>query len=78
MQSIGFVISKANYSMYVKKTGAGLVVIVIYVDDLIVTGDNVNAIGMLKKQLHSEFDMKNLGELCYFLGIKVVRANDGI
>ena len=33
---------------------------------------------MLKKQLDSEFDMKDLGELCYIIGIKVVRANDGI
>ena len=39
LQSIGFVISNADYSMYVKKTDAGLVVIVIYVHDLIITGD---------------------------------------
>ena len=55
-----------------------LLLCVIYVDDLIVIGDNVNAIVMLKKQLNREFDMKDLGELCYFLGIEVVRTDVGI
>ena len=56
----------------------GIVIVVIYVDDLIVTGDNVNAIVMLKKQLNRDFDMKDLGELRYFLGIEVVRTDVGI
>ena len=59
-------------------TNKGSVIVVIYVDDMIITRDNVNVIRMLKKHLHLEFDMKDLGELCYFLGIKVVGANDGI
>ena len=78
LKQIGFEQSKADYSLYVMHTDKGSVIVVIYVDDLIVTEDYVNAIGMLKKQLHSKFDMKDLGELRYFLGIEVVRANDGI
>ena len=38
--SIGFEISEADHSLYVKKTGARLVVIVVYVDDVIITGDS--------------------------------------
>ena len=71
-------ISMADYSMYVKKTDAGLVVIVIYVDDLIITGDDKAQIANVKKVLGAEFDMKNLGELMYFLGIEVVRTPKGI
>ena len=78
LKHIGFEQSKADYSLYVLHTDKGSVLVAIYVDDLIVIGDNVSAIGMLKKQLDSECDMKDLGELCYFLGIKVVRENDGI
>ena len=78
LKQIGFEQSKVDYSLYVMHTDKGSVIVVIYVDDLIVTRDNVSAIGMLKKQLDLEFDMKDLGELCYFLGIKVVRTNDGI
>ena len=49
LKQIGFEQSKANYSLYVLYTDKGSVLIVIYVDDVIVIGDNVSAIGMLKK-----------------------------
>ena len=55
-----------------KKIGCGLLVIVIYVDDLIVTGSSKDEIAHVKKVLGAEFDMKELGELKYFLGIEVV------
>ena len=71
-------INMADYSMYVKKTDAGLVVIVIYVDDLIMTGDDKAQIENVKKVLGAEFDMKDLGELMYFLGIEVIRTPQGI
>ena len=64
--------------MYVKKTGGGLVIIVIYVDDLILTGSNSDEIMHVKKVLGAEFDMKDLGELKYFLGIEVVQTPQGI
>ena len=78
LQNIGFEISKADHSLYVKKTGCGLIVIVIYVDDLIITGSNKDEIADVKKVLGAEFDMKDLGELKYFLGIEVVRTPQGI
>ena len=69
LQSIGFEISKADHSLYVKKTGCGLIVIVIYVDDLIITGSNKDEIANVKKVLGAKFDLKDLGELKYLLGI---------
>ena len=72
LQSIGFEINKADHSLYVKKTGCGLIVIVIYVDDFIITVSNKDEIADVKKVLGVEFDMKDLGELKYFLGIEVV------
>ena len=61
LQSIRFEISKVDHSFYVKKIGCGLIVIVIYVDDLIVT--RKDEIVHVKKVLGVEFDMKDLGEL---------------
>ena len=58
--------------MYVKKIDCGLIVIVIYVDDLIIIGSNKDEIVDVKKGLGAEFDMKDLGELMYFLGIEVI------
>ena len=70
--------SKVDYSMYVKKTDAGLVIIVIYVDDLIITRDDKVQIVNVKKVLGAEFDMKDLGELMHFLAIEVIRTSQGI
>ncbi len=55
-----------------KKTDHGIIVIVIYVDDLIITGDSDVNISDLKKLLKQKFEMKDLGELCYFLSIEII------
>ncbi len=74
----GFQTSNANFSLYVKKTDHGIVVIVIYVDDLIITGDSDANIFGLKKFLKQKFEMKDLGELRSFLGIEVIQSPKGI
>ena len=78
MLSIGFEISEADHYLYVKKTSAGLVVIVVYVDDVIITGDSEDEIGKVKNLLKAEFDIKDLGQLMYFLGTEVIWTDDGI
>jgi hypothetical protein len=74
----GFQTSNADFSLYVKKTDHGIVVIVIYVDDLIIIGDSDVNIFDLKKLLKQKFEMKDLGELRYFLGIEVIQSLKGI
>jgi hypothetical protein len=68
----GFQTSNAYFSLYVKKINHGIVVIVIYVDDLIIIGDSDVDIFDLKKLLKQKFEMKDLGELRYFFGIEVI------
>jgi len=68
----GFQTSNAEFSLYVKKTDHGIIIIVIYVDDLIITKDSDVDIFDLKKLLKQKFEMKDLGELRYFLGIEVI------
>jgi len=74
----GFQTSNANFSLFVKKTYHGIVIIVIHVDDLIITGDNDVDIFDLKKLLKQKLEMKDLGELRYFLGIEVIQSLKGI
>jgi hypothetical protein len=52
-------------------------IIVVYVDDLVITGNNTNLILRLKKQLVDSFDMTDLGILHYFVGLQVLPLSDG-
>jgi hypothetical protein len=56
----GFQTSNVDFSLYVKKIDHGIVVIIIYVDDLIITGDSDADIFDLKKLLKQKFKMKDL------------------
>jgi hypothetical protein len=62
----------------VKKTNHGIVIIIIYVDDLIIIGDNDADIFDLKKLLKQKFEVKDLGKLRYFLDIEVIQSPKGI
>ncbi|MCO5561576.1 hypothetical protein L7F22_015196 [Adiantum nelumboides] len=69
----------ADHSLYVQKTEAGIVIIItIHVDDLIIGGDALKDVEHVKALLCKQFDMKDLGELCYFLGIEMIRNDGGI
>jgi hypothetical protein len=74
----GFQTSNANFSLYVKKIDHGIIVIVIYVDELIITWNKDADISDLKKLLKQESEIKDLGELCYFLDIMVIQSPKGI
>ena len=52
--------------------------LIVYVDDIIVTGDDASGIRALKSFLRTKFEIKDLGELRYFFGIEVARSKDGI
>lgn len=53
-------------------------IVSIYVDDLIITGTTPALIEQFKTSMKSEFDMSDMGEMCYFLGVEVNQTEDGI
>ncbi|XP_019265948.1 PREDICTED: uncharacterized protein LOC109243467 [Nicotiana attenuata] len=55
-----------------------LVIVLVYVDDLLITGNSAELIEHAKAILHQQFRVKDLGELKYFLGIEVLRSKTGI
>ena len=77
MSSLGFTGSKNDHSLFVKK-GPTLVFILVYVDDILVTGPNPQACKDTISQLSNLFPIKDLGPLHYFLGIEVKRSSSGI
>ncbi|RVW31814.1 Retrovirus-related Pol polyprotein from transposon TNT 1-94 [Vitis vinifera] len=78
IQAAGFVQSKADYSLFTCRKGKSFTALLIYVDDILITGNDVNVIVALKQFLHSHFRIKDLGDLKYFLGIEVSRSKKGI
>ncbi|KAM2621688.1 hypothetical protein TB2_026408 [Malus domestica] len=76
--SSGFKRSNADSSMFTRLGTHGRLVVLVYVDDLIVTGDNPEEINALKATLHSTFSIKDLGRLRYFLGIEMDQSPTGL
>lgn len=61
--------------MFLKHLGDGRVkVLIVYVDGIILTGDNLRETNWLKASLALELEIKDLGPLKYFLGMEVVRS----
>ncbi|GJU97860.1 ribonuclease H-like domain-containing protein, partial [Tanacetum coccineum] len=74
----GFIQSKSDYSLFTKSESGKFMVLLVYVDDIIITGNNVDEIEKFKKYLNSKFMIKDLGKLKYFLGIEVIDTDRGL
>ncbi|CAL1374616.1 unnamed protein product [Linum trigynum] len=74
----GFRVSKADPSLFLYSRHGTFVAILIYVDDVVITGSAIDVISQVKAFLHHRFSIKDLGTLKYFLGIEVARSPDGI
>jgi hypothetical protein len=58
-------------TLFVNKVGKTVVYLVVYVDDLLITGNKESYIASIKKELKKIFEMTYLGHLHYYLGIEV-------
>ncbi|KAK9178380.1 hypothetical protein WN943_027570 [Citrus x changshan-huyou] len=74
LKSFGFVQSYADYSLFTFERHDISIHVLIYVDDLIIAGNNTTAISTFKAYLSCCFHMKDLGVLKYFLGIEISRG----
>jgi hypothetical protein len=75
---LGFFASHANSSLFVYHCTHGVLYLLLYVDDMIITGSNQLMLRTLINCLAQEFSMKDLSDLHYFLGIEVIRNDKGI
>ena len=78
LKQLGLVKCAQEQAVYTRGTGRAGVIVGVYVDDLIVTGEDLGAIAAFKRQMMSEFEMSDLGLLNYYLGIEVKQEEDRI
>ena len=74
----GFYQSPNDRSLFVRSTRQGCTLLLLYVDDMIITGNDAHGIIALKSYLMHHFKMKDLGHLTYFLGLEISHTQSGI
>jgi len=76
--ALKFTQSLADHSLFIKNTRVSFTALLIYVDDIVLASNNPNEIEYVKTHLDNEFSIKNLGQLCYFLGLEISRSSSSI
>ncbi|KAL4367961.1 hypothetical protein GQ457_05G011320 [Hibiscus cannabinus] len=74
----GFVQSPSEHSLFVKGAGDDLIVLLVYVDDIVLAGKNLDFLKSVQSFLQQSFKLKELGSLKYFLGFEIARNETSI
>ncbi|KAD3641247.1 hypothetical protein E3N88_30471 [Mikania micrantha] len=74
----GFICSKSDTSLFVFKRDSCLLYLLVYVDDVIITGNDASFIKTFIQTLHKEFALRDLEKLNYFLGLEVTYMDNGL
>ncbi|RVW81474.1 Retrovirus-related Pol polyprotein from transposon RE1 [Vitis vinifera] len=78
MRAFGYRQSNSDHTLFLKKQHGKITAFIVYVDDMVVIGNDPEERKALQNYLSKEFEMKNLGPLKYFFGIEVSRSSEGI
>lgn len=78
IKRLGFRQSDYDKCLYIRVNGNTNTYLLLYVDDIILASNSESALRIIKVALNKEFNMKDLGELRCFLGIKIDRTKDGL
>ena len=74
----GFVRSKSDYSIFTIVQGGSIIIILVYIDDILIASNDVDAVNSFKQFLDDKFKLKDLGTLKYFLRHDVARTAKGL
>ncbi|WZY99772.1 hypothetical protein YC2023_072101 [Brassica napus] len=74
----GFKKSELDHTLFTLTTPSGMIALLVYVDDIIITGSDKEGIIATKEFLKSMFEIKHLEEMKYFLGIEICRSKEGL
>src|SRR4051812_7610629 len=73
IKNIGFIQNYKEFCIYKKVSGSSVAFLVLYVDDILLIGNDIEFLDSIKGYLNNNFSMKDLGEAAYILGIKIYR-----
>jgi len=73
VKGFGFIKNEEEACVYKKVSGSSVVFLILYVDDILLIGNNIPMLETVKTSLKNSFSMKDLGEAAYILGIKIYR-----
>lgn len=66
---------QSDHTMFFKQSQDGLkTILIVYVDDIILTGDNLSKIRRINKFLAIEYEVRDLGQMRYFLGMQIASS----
>ncbi|KAM6555213.1 hypothetical protein CsatB_002232 [Cannabis sativa] len=74
----GFNQSQADYTLFTRGNEDNFIALLVYMDDIVLTGHNLDTLHQLQQSLHSRFKLKALGPLRYFLGFEIAKGKDGL
>ncbi|CAM8880974.1 unnamed protein product [Rhodiola kirilowii] len=74
----GFHQSLNDHSLFTLEAGNDFIILLVYVDDVLLTGTSLQLINSIKAFIHDKFRIKDLGTLKYFFGLEVARNESGI
>lgn len=75
MKKQGYVQGQADQTLSTKFSHNGkFTALIVYVDDIVLIEDDINEMARVKEKLATNFEIKDLGSLRYFLGMKVARS----
>ena len=75
---LGFVKCRSKYGVYVLVEAQNIIIICLYVDDLLVTGNSMENLSKFEEVMKREFEMSDLRNLSYFLGIQFQNTKQGM
>jgi len=73
VKGFGFIKNEEEACVYKKVSGSSIVFLILYVDAILLIGNNIPMLESIKTSLENSFSMKDLGEAAYILGIKIYR-----
>ena len=75
---LGYTASPYDSALFLRHTNKGTILLLLCVDDMIITGDDLSGIQELKDFFSQQFEMKDLGHLNYFLGLEITHSTNGL